>query len=86
MLTLLMLLVFGLPSLAKDKRTFAGTDGRFTLSGIAPGRYRILALEELDPDSYRDPKFLSRFLERSHRINIAAGESITAKLKKGGVQ
>ena len=51
----------------------ASTDqtGHFTMKGIKPGRYTVIAWEQIDPGAYMDPDFLKPF--------DSEGESVTIK-------
>lgn len=47
------------PDLFKTMTT--GADGRFSLSGIAPGEYRLFAWRDPEPYAYFDPEVVKRF-------------------------
>ena len=63
------------------KRAPVDANGRFSISGIAPGAYQILAVQDPDPGAYRDPAFLEQFKNRSYRVRILAGEVISFELE-----
>ena len=69
---------------------------RFRFGGIAPGRYRVLATEQFDPNLFADPVFLAHLagaaravdLQRSERRDLAvqivsAGQLRTAARRAG---
>jgi len=45
------------------RTTTTDQDGRFALSGIAPGEYKIFAWEDLGTGDFRDPDFIKHFEE-----------------------
>ena len=64
------------------KAVATGVDGRFTISGVAPGRYRIVTSPNFDPYTYRDPAFMDRFKDTSYRLSISAGELVNVELPR----
>ncbi|HET9280780.1 MAG TPA: carboxypeptidase-like regulatory domain-containing protein [Candidatus Angelobacter sp.] len=54
------------------RRTSAGTDGKFIFRGVAPGSYRMVAMEspELD-DQVNDPDFAKKVVGRGDSISVA---------------
>jgi len=67
-------------SLFKDART--GDNGSYTFKGIAPGDYKILAWEDIEPGAYQDPEFLKRYESKAEKLSLKAGDrkSVTLKL------
>jgi hypothetical protein len=47
-------------------------NGRFTLRGIVPGDYKLLAWEDAEPGAWQDPDFLSTYEDRAEKITIQA--------------
>ncbi|PYS53038.1 MAG: hypothetical protein DMG13_14045 [Acidobacteria bacterium] len=64
------------------KAVATGVDGRFTITGLAPGRYRMVTSPNFDPYTYRDPAFMEAFKDRSYRLSIAAGELVNVELRR----
>jgi protocatechuate 3,4-dioxygenase beta subunit len=54
--------------------------GHFTLHGLNPGRYTVIAFEDLD-DDYSDPDFLKSYEGRGQSVEIKEGERKTVQLK-----
>jgi Carboxypeptidase regulatory-like domain len=58
------------------KRAITDASGHFTMKGVIPGDYKVLALDGVDRSSMNDPDYLEQFEDR--------GESV--HLQEGGVQ
>jgi hypothetical protein len=54
--------------------------GRFSMHGLIPGEYSLLAFENLE-DDYRDPDFLKAFESRVQSVKVAEGERAKTALK-----
>jgi hypothetical protein len=57
-------------------------NGRFTISNMAPGEYKLFAFEESDMATVSDPDFLKKFVGRSIHVKIGEGESKAVNLKQ----
>lgn len=66
------------------RSTRPGTDGRFSVSGLPPGEYRIAALVDVAPGEINDPAFLEQLVPASIRFTLAEGERKTQDLKIAG--
>ena len=53
--------------------------GRFALTDVAPGDYKLFAWEALDPYAYFDPKILEPFEQQGKPVHVA--ESTTANVE-----
>jgi len=68
-----------LPSTARRKNPIylktAVTDqlGRFSINGIAPGTYGILAWEDIEPGAWQDAELLKRYEQSAKALNIMPG-------------
>jgi hypothetical protein len=73
------------PRLRLHSRLFqeatAGREGRFRMSGIAPGEYKLFAWDDLDSEAYRDRDFLRGYEERGAKILLNENETKQAFLK-----
>ena len=56
-------------------------DGRYTLRGLPPGDYFVVALKEVEPGRVRDPEFLESIRPHSLRISLSEGESKAQDVK-----
>jgi hypothetical protein len=63
------------------QRTATGTDGRFKLSGIAPGNYKLFAWEAMEGEAYRDPDFLRPYESRGEMLEVHGKETLPASLR-----
>jgi hypothetical protein len=64
------------------RRTSADSKGKFTLRGIAPGSYRLLAVESVNLDSeINDPDFLRTIGNRGEGLMVEESGNYTVSLK-----
>ena len=71
--------------LALFKTGGVSQQGSFTISGIAPGAYKLYAWEDVDTNAVRyDPDFLKPYeaLGQTVQISEGASEHVTVKLIK----
>lgn len=55
--------------------------GRFTIKGLPPGDYRVLAWEDVDEQLVTDPEFRARFNDSSVTVKLAEKSKLTSDLK-----
>jgi len=64
------------------RRTSADSKGKFTLHGVAPGSYRIVALESLNLDAeINEPDFLRTIGNRGQNLSVEENGKYTVALK-----
>jgi hypothetical protein len=63
------------------KTATAGQDGKYSITSIPPGAYRLFAWEYLDSGAYFDPAFVQRFESRGERIRIAENDQLRVDLQ-----
>ena len=56
------------------RKTVSDQSGGFTLHGIPPGLYTLIAWESADPDVYYNPQFLSRWEQQGRPMRVSEGE------------
>lgn len=56
------------------KSTRSNAEGKFTITGIAPGRYRLYAWDEPQADLLSDPGFLKSFENKAVALTVQEGE------------
>src|SRR5262249_13619370 len=61
-------------------------DGRFTIRGLPPGDYRLLAWEDIEPFAYFDPEVLRQYeaLGKAIRIQESSKETAEVRIIPGG--
>jgi Carboxypeptidase regulatory-like domain len=66
------------PDLYEQEKT--GVNGHFTLPGLSPGEYSVLAFEDLEED-FHQPDFLKSYEEMSERVHLEEGDTKSLVLK-----
>ncbi len=61
----------------------ADTDGRWSIDGLPPGDYFVVALTDLVPGELHDAEFLAQLVPAAMRLAIAPGEHKTQDLQIG---
>jgi molybdopterin-binding protein len=56
-------------------------DGRYTLRGLPPHDYLVIAVKELEPGQFQDPEFLESVREQAMRVALTEGQSAVQDLK-----
>jgi hypothetical protein len=67
------------PDLYKFLRSNA--NGEFTILGVAPGHYQLLAIEGLDEDAYLGSDLPASFQKYVHEVAIEENSSVTLRLR-----
>ncbi len=65
----------------RSKVVRADENGRYDVKGLLPGRYLVVAMNEIDTDEWVDSEFLERLLPVATAVTIAEGETKTLELK-----
>jgi hypothetical protein len=63
------------------KTTTSNKEGRFKIVGLAPGDYKLFALEGAEPGEYLDPDFMARFEDYGESLNVEENSSNIVNLK-----
>jgi protocatechuate 3,4-dioxygenase beta subunit len=61
-------------------------DGRYTLRGLPPHDYLVVAVKGLEPGQFQDPEFLESVRAQAVRVSLAEGESKVQDLKATNAQ
>ena len=61
--------------------TTADDKGKFHLSGIAPGKYKIFAIEKMAPASFRTPEAADQLVELGEVIDLSEGATLETRPK-----
>lgn len=56
-------------------------DSRFTIRTLPPGRYYVVALDDVDPDEMGDPELLERVCAYATTFLLGEGETKTLELQ-----
>jgi hypothetical protein len=63
------------------KTVTTGDDGRFGLTGIAPGNYKLFAWEDLEPNAYYDSEILRQFDSQGQAVVVPESSKIQVQLQ-----
>jgi hypothetical protein len=59
----------------------ADDDGRFQLTGVSPGDYKLFGFERVEEGAWQDPEFLKLFEDRGIALRVEEGRRVTSDLK-----
>ncbi len=68
-----VLLVPDRASVSRVQTTFVMSGGQFQFDRLAPGDYRVLAVDHADKIEFRNPEVLSAYLSRASRVTLQSG-------------
>ena len=65
-----------------SRTAVTGDHGHFEIKGLAPGEYRVLACERIDPEAYQDSELMKSLEGQSQRVTVSENsrEMLTLKL------
>jgi hypothetical protein len=52
------------------------------IGGVRPGEYYVIAVDDLEPDDYRDPVVLERFRSSATRVTLTDGATVEVPLQR----
>jgi hypothetical protein len=55
---------------------------REAMTGLRPGEYYVVAVDDLEPDDYRDPAVLDRLRSSAMRVTIPDGSTVDVPLRR----
>jgi hypothetical protein len=61
-------------------KTVSDQSGHFTLHGVPPGAYTLLAWESVDGEAYYNPEFLSKYEAQGRALHLNEGDRTTVPL------
>lgn len=61
--------------------TFCGPDGRFRVENLAPGSYRVLALDHADNFEYTNPEALRKYSSGEQEVSLGPNQSSKIELQ-----
>ena len=56
-------------------------NGAFTFDRLRPGRYKVLAWEDMEPGAYQDPEFRKLYESRAAEISVGPHDQQTAQIR-----
>ena len=66
---------FWTPQSRRIQAARPATDGRFSFRNLPAGDYRIVALDDVEPESWFDPEFLRQLVPASIAVTLADGQT-----------
>jgi hypothetical protein len=57
--------------------------GRFSITGIAPGEYKVFAWDDVEPGIWWDPEFLNKYESQGEAVKFDAKGKATTKVHLG---
>jgi hypothetical protein len=67
------------PELYKEVTT--DLSGRFSISGVPPGGYKLFAWEDLEPYTYFDPEVLEKFEQKGQPVHVSESSHLTLDVR-----
>jgi len=62
-------------------KTVTDQSGHFTLHGVTPGEYTLIAWESVDGEAYYNPEFLNKYAGQGKALHLTEGERTSLKLQ-----
>jgi hypothetical protein len=72
-----------LPGSRRIQSARPSSDGRYRVTGLPPGAYRLAALEDPEPGVWFEPEFLAQLLAASIPVTLGEGESASMDVRIG---
>jgi hypothetical protein len=66
--------------LERYRKTVSDQSGRFTLHGVEPGDFTVLAWESVDGEAYYNPEFLKSYEGQGSGLRVGEGERKTLRV------
>jgi hypothetical protein len=63
------------------KAEFTDQNGAFSLRGVPPGEYKLLAWEDIEAGAYQDPEFLKKFESKAVPLSFKPNDRRTVQVK-----
>ena len=64
-----------------SKTAVTGDHGNFEMKGLAPGEYRVVACERIDPEAYQDAELMKSLESNSQRVTVSENSKKVLTLK-----
>ncbi|MCU1260130.1 MAG: hypothetical protein JWO80_3015, partial [Bryobacterales bacterium] len=66
------------------KTAITDSGGHYELRGVAPGKYRLFAFEDMEPLAYQNPQFVRRLDGLGQEVSITQSGKVTKDLTLEG--
>jgi len=76
---------FWVPQARRIRTTRPGTDGKFTVTNLPAGEYRLAAVVDIATGDANDPAFLEQLMQASVPITLAEGDRKVQDLRIAGL-
>jgi hypothetical protein len=63
------------------KTAIADANGRFQISGVAPGEYSVYAFADIEPGAWFDRNYMALFRDLAQTVRVAAGQKVNVQLR-----
>jgi hypothetical protein len=63
------------------RQALADSGGRFTISSVTPGDYKLFAWEEIERGMYLDPEFVLSYEDSGKPVHVEEGSSQSVQLE-----
>lgn len=67
--------------LAQFHDTISDPKGQFHFADLPPGDYKLLAWEEMQPNQFQDPQFLTKYIAKAETVVLKANDKKSYSLK-----
>lgn len=72
---------YWMPSSRRVQTARPGTDGKYTLRGLPPGDYMVVAVDDIEPGTQYDPEVLKTMVPAAARVTLAEGAKVAQDLR-----
>jgi hypothetical protein len=69
-------------SLAYVQTSITGAGSEFYFAGLAPGDYKLLAVDSIEDLEFRNPEALAPYLSKAVSISLSANEASTVNVER----
>jgi hypothetical protein len=63
------------------KEEHSDQSGRFSMKGLTPGNYKLLAWEDIETGAYQDPEFLKKYEGKAESLSLKPSDRMTVQVK-----
>ncbi len=63
------------------KEEHSDQNGRFSMKGLTPGGYKLLAWEDIETGTFYDPEFLKKYESKAESLSLKPSDRRTIQVK-----